>query len=293
MRLLNILKYIMSHPLIRRNKIGGILRFIKWQLTFRFSPYPILYPFTKKSTLIIKKGMTGATGNLYCGLHEFTDMGFLLHFLRPEDLFVDIGANVGSYTVLAAAHIGSKSISFEPVPHTFNHLVRNIAVNDINSRAQVFNMALGAQKGKIAFTSDLDTANHVAILGDRATIQVTVDTLDAILRQEERTMLIKIDVEGFETEVMNGAGNTLMNKDVQAIIIELNGSGDRYGYSERAIQSKLEHAGFSSYAYDPLKRVLTKSVVSGDHNSIYIRDVDFVKKRLKEADFIEILNQRF
>ena len=45
-------------------------------------------------------GMTGATGNVYCGLHEFEDMALVLHALRPRDLFVDVGANVGSYTVL-------------------------------------------------------------------------------------------------------------------------------------------------------------------------------------------------
>ena len=293
MRLLSILKYIVSHPLIRKNKTGGILRFIKWQLTFRFSPYPILYPFTKKSTLVINKGMTGATGNLYCGLHEFADMGFLLHFLRPDDLFVDIGANVGSYTVLASAHVGAKSISFEPVPRTFSYLIRNIAVNGINVQVQVYNMALGAKKGTIAFTSDLDTANHVAIAGDQATIEVSVDTLDAFLAEEERTILIKIDVEGFETEVMNGADNTLLNKSLQAIIIELNGTGERYGYSENAIQRKLEQAGFTCYAYDPFNRELTKSIGPGAHNSIYIRDVDRVKERLAGADFVEILNERF
>jgi hypothetical protein len=50
-------------------------------------------------------GMTGATGNLYVGLHEFEEMAFLLHFLRPGDLFADVGANVGSYTILAAVAV--------------------------------------------------------------------------------------------------------------------------------------------------------------------------------------------
>jgi len=43
------------------------------------------------------------------------DMGFLLHFLRKDDLFLDVGANIGSYTVLAGGAVGAKSISFEPV----------------------------------------------------------------------------------------------------------------------------------------------------------------------------------
>ena len=46
--------------------------------------------------------MTGATGNIYCGLHEFIELTFLLHLLRPNDLSLNIGANVGSYIILAA-----------------------------------------------------------------------------------------------------------------------------------------------------------------------------------------------
>ena len=51
--------------------------------------------------------MIGATGNLFCGLHEIEDMGFVLHFLRSDDIFLDVGVNVGTYTVLAAGVAGS------------------------------------------------------------------------------------------------------------------------------------------------------------------------------------------
>ena len=53
--------------------------------------------------------MTGATGNIYCGLYEFLDMAFLLHFLRNGDLFGDIGSNIGSYTVLATGLRSTKA----------------------------------------------------------------------------------------------------------------------------------------------------------------------------------------
>jgi hypothetical protein len=47
-------------------------------------------------------GMTGATQNIYVGLQEFVDIMLTLHFLRKGDLFLDMGANVGSYTILAS-----------------------------------------------------------------------------------------------------------------------------------------------------------------------------------------------
>ncbi len=59
--------------------------------------------------------MTGATGNIYAGLHEFDDMAFFLHLLRPEDMFADVGSNIGSYTILASGVVGAKSVAFEPV----------------------------------------------------------------------------------------------------------------------------------------------------------------------------------
>jgi len=80
MNIVSLLKFITSHPLNEKNKTKAVIRFLKWQINLRLNPYPIVYQFTEKSQLIIKAGMTGATGNLYCGLHEFADMSFLIHF---------------------------------------------------------------------------------------------------------------------------------------------------------------------------------------------------------------------
>ena len=57
--------------------------------------------------------MYGATGNIYCGLHDFEEMSFLMHFLRAGDVFADVGVNVGAYSMLAAS-VGARAIAFEP-----------------------------------------------------------------------------------------------------------------------------------------------------------------------------------
>lgn len=69
---------------------------------------------------------------IYMGLHEFENMAFLLHFLRKEDLFFDIGADIGSYTILASGHVGAHTFAFEPIPSTFQSLANNVAINRIN-----------------------------------------------------------------------------------------------------------------------------------------------------------------
>jgi FkbM family methyltransferase len=252
-------------------------------------PYPIVYPFTEKSKLIIQKGMTGATGNLYCGLHEYCDMSFLLHFLRKGDTFADIGANIGSYTILASAHVGAKIFAFEPVGSTFLHLLDNIAINRLQNNVITFNVALGSSKGTIDFTSSLDTTNHVANENEVDTISVPVETLDDALENQQCPSLLKIDVEGFETEVLIGGNEILKNKELKAIIIELNGSGKRYGYDEQNIHKMLIELNFKPFLYNPEERTLTSINEYGTHNTIYIRDIDFVQNRLKSADKFKIL----
>jgi FkbM family methyltransferase len=232
--------------------------------------------------------MTGATGNLYCGLHEFEDMLFLLHFLRKNDLFMDVGANIGSYTILASSHVFANTISIEPVPSTFNHLVKNVFINSSQERVEMKNIALGSKKGSVDFTSNFDTVNHVATKADTDTIQVSVEKLDDILLDKEVPILIKIDVEGFETEVLNGAAKSILSNELKAIIVELNGSGLRYGYDENLIHEKLLVCGFKPYRYCPINRALTLVQTFGKHNTIYIRDIGFVIERLHNAEKVKI-----
>lgn len=227
--------------------------------------------------------------NLYCGLHEYNDMGFLLHFLREEDFFIDIGANVGSYTVLASSHVGANSFSFEPVPATFSRLASNLLINQIHNKVTAFNIALGSEVGSINFTSSFDTVNHVANNGEVDTILVPIETLDNILQHEKTPILLKIDVEGFETEVIKGASKTLRQEDLKAIIIELNGSGARYNYDEKTIHQTLINLDFRPFQYDPKWRRLTSANTFGSHNTIYIRDADFVQRRVSTASKIRIL----
>jgi len=290
MSLVSLLKFITNHPLNRNHKIKAISRFAKWQINTRLNPYPVVYSYTDKTKLIIQRSMTGATGNLYCGLHEFNDMGFLLHFLRRDDLFVDIGANIGSYTVLAAGHVGASVVSIEPVPKTFEHLQNNISINQVANKVVAYNLALGNEKGQISFTSTLDTMNHVATASEANTIEVPVDTLDAIMEKEKEPVLLKIDVEGFETNVLKGASQTLSRKNLKAIIIELNGSGAKYGYDERLLHEKLLENNYHPYQYNPFERELTAIDTFGTHNTIYIKDPAFVRERVKEADKLKILD---
>jgi len=292
MLIFKILKLIVSHPLNKKRKINAVVRFVKWQINSKLNPYPIIFPFAEKSKLIIWKGLTGATGNLYCGLHEFQDMAFVLHFLRDSDTFIDIGANIGSYTILGASEVGAETISIEPIPDTFKILEENIIINKINNKVKSLNIGVGGEKGLLKFTKSLDTTNHVAKNDEKNTIDVPVEKFDDIIDLKKPT-LVKIDVEGFETEVLNGMSSSLSNDNLKAIIIELNGAGKRYGYNDDDIHKKLLSHKFSAFKYEPFIRKLEKIEGYGTHNTIYIKDVEFAKGRIMTAKRIKIRNQDF
>jgi len=162
-RLFNIFSFIGNHPIAGRNKFSAYKRFLNWQIIQTILPKPRVCKFVEDSVLLIEKEMRGATGNIYCGLLEFEDMAFVLHFLRPGDLMGDIGANVGAYTVLAAKNSGANVVSIEPVPDTFLHLEKNVNLNNIVHLTTLLNCGAASKNGELEFTQELDVVNHVAI----------------------------------------------------------------------------------------------------------------------------------
>lgn len=296
MALLRVLRFITAHPLNRGRKLEAIQRFAKWQLGTRLISGSIVVDWVNGSRFLLRRGETGLTGNLYTGLHEFADMGFLLHALRDSDLFVDVGANVGSYTILACAAIGARCYAFEPVPSTYARLLENVHLNSVQDRATCLNVAVGAEAGRVACTSDSDTMNHVIAASEscQQVVHVDVTTLDSTLADESPTIL-KIDVEGYEASVLQGAQRTLARPSLQAIIMELNGSGRRYGVDESQLAQTLFDHGFQAYAYDPLQRILTKlerrTFSAG--NTLFIRDEALVSARLRSAPRVSVLGKQF
>lgn len=281
--LANIAKFIAKHPLTCDRKLQAYARFIRWQVKGRLRD-EIVVPWVEGTKLAVRHGMAGATGNIYCGLHEFQDMAFALHFLRSEDLFIDIGANIGSYTVLASGVRGAKTIAFEPDPSAFAALQRNLALNELSSVVTARQCALGSCDGVVQFTIGLDTMNHVSRNATERTRNVTVETLDNALAGTSPN-LIKLDVEGFESEVVGGAENVLSNPKLRAIITE---------DSSYPVTAMLTKCGFAKFYYDPFTRRLSRRQNQyQSHNTLFLREHDAVQRTLIEAKPFQVLDKRF
>jgi len=289
--ILNVVKFVTGHPLNKHREVRALFEFAKWQIGSRLVPGAVVFDWINGSRFLVRRGETGLTGNVYAGLHEFADMAFLLHFLRKEDVFIDVGANVGSYTILASAAVGCNAYAFEPIPATFQRLTANLRLNNLDDRVNALNVGIGSSVCEMAFTVGLDTVNHVVSIGEDSTnsVLVKVAPLDQVLIGESPTM-IKIDVEGYETPALEGATHTLRSPSLKVVIMELNGSGSRYGYDEAKILELMLDLGFESFSYDPFRRILTnlkgKNLSSG--NTLFLRDHQFVCDRLDSAPKIVI-----
>ena len=280
------LQSVANHPLKRDHKWRAIREFCVAQVAARLFTGDVLVPFPNQTCLVVSPRMKGGAHFISPGLCEFDDMSFVTHFLRPNDLFADVGANIGAYTVLASGVAGARTVAFEPNPSTFRYLELNALLNDLSEKVQLLNAAVGRKPGRLHMTQNLGTENHICqdttAAGASGSIEVEVNTLDTVFAAQPPALL-KMDVEGFETEALGGAGQLLSHPGLLAMIVERGGMATRYGGDERALHEQIRKQGFSPCAYSALERRLFSVAPETIGNLIYVRDPAQVQARLKEG----------
>ncbi|MFT7220897.1 MAG: FkbM family methyltransferase [Candidatus Azotimanducaceae bacterium] len=270
------LRFIAAHPLTQNQQSKARWRFLKWQVVSRFSSDRLVVPWLHGLRLSVQRGDTGLTGNIYCGLHEFWEMMFALHYLLPGDLFIDAGANLGAYSLLAAGIAGTDVLAVEPIPATYRRLSDNIALNQLDKRITAHQVGLADQPGTLRFSNLADSAvNRVVSNGG---IEVPVTTLDGLLG-DKTPGLVKLDVEGFEEAVLAGASNLL--DQGCPILMETLERRDFY------LALMGEH-GYRPSVYEPFSRQLLPADTI-TNNTLFIRDMAHCEDRIRNAKPISVL----
>jgi FkbM family methyltransferase len=164
--------------------------------------------------------------------------------LVPGDVFVDVGANIGSYSIWAGEH-GAEVIALEPATDTFALLDENVALNQYP--IATLRAAAGASCGVARFTSGRDCVNH---LDPEGPVDVAMVTVDSII--QGRTIAgMKIDVEGYEIEVLRGCEEALSERRIKLIQLEWNElSLSACGTDRRPVADLLARHGYGLYRPD-------------------------------------------
>ena len=178
-------------------------------------------------------------------------------FLRPEDHFLDVGANTGLHTLLASTRITLGRITcVEPDPRNLERLRRTIELNRI-SNAEILPVDASDAPGRVAL-EDGDVFTRIAPGGGGAGAARVVESvrLDTALGSGARIDFCKIDVEGAEWQVLKGMTGLMERDALPVLAFEFNGCLRAYGHSEAAFLSWLNGHGYEVAAYDHDRRSL-------------------------------------
>lgn len=181
-----------------------------------------------------------------------------LRSMQAGEVLVDVGANVGMYSVFAAMVRGVRVIAFEPESQNYALLNRNIALNQLSGTVTAYPLALSDRSGADAlYLSDFSEGGSCHSFGEQVGFDLKPRAsafsqgafsvpLDQLVSAGSVPVPdhIKLDVDGFEHKVLAGAAQTLKNPKVKSVLIELNTHLEEH---RQAIQ-RLEAHGFS---YDP------------------------------------------
>lgn len=230
-------------PMLRRLPIYGV---------FDVTGYGISFRYRADSRDLIGRDI------FWSGLEaiEPETLAFLVPRLDGQTLFVDAGANTGLFTIIAGVKGALHIVSAEPVRQVFDCLVANVAVNGLSERTTLLAKALGNKDGEATLTvprGDVFPTSSSLIVGgwrgapgqEMAVPTVRLDTaLDEIapeVMDRVSRIVAKIDVEGFELEVLEGFTHYLESHPVE-ILFEANDAKFL-----RPVRDFLEARGFAVF----------------------------------------------
>jgi FkbM family methyltransferase len=195
--------------------------------------------------------------SIYLGTYERKETRLVRRYLRPGMTVVDVGANVGYYTLLAARRVGAggQVFAFEPSAYAADLLERTVQANRL-TQVRVVRSGLGSRPGEARLAIPAPGNHTPSMLGTEQgpATTVAVTTLDQSLTDFgiERVDLLKLDVEGYEPQVLAGGAAALAAGRVGAILCELNDPWLRHaGTDAQALYDTLLQAGFVDFCAEP------------------------------------------
>lgn len=275
-------------PIIRQQKLSAWKRRIGRRSEFIKQVYPdvrmVLY-----ADCILSQA-------IFVDNFEWQEIKFITHFLKTSDCFIDIGSNFGLYALIAAKKVGRKGrvFAFEPASKTFARLERNIRLNHVknilpsrvalSSSPGMLPMSI-SQDGHDAWNSLTMPARGEHYLSE----MVQTITLDDFVKEKglmEGIKMIKIDVEGWEKEVVRGGLATLSAEWAPVLQVEFSEPAlIAAGTSSSDLISFLENLGYKMYRYLGKTERLLAFEHKGeplDRNLYAIKDLEMVRRVLSE-----------
>jgi FkbM family methyltransferase len=199
------------------------------------------------------------------GLYEPGIIWFLKEHLHKGDIFCDIGAYIGDTACIASRFVGDEGYvyAFEPSLDNYKMLYENIRRNNLRN-VKSFRIALGSEKSvaNISIRTSLNRGADSLVpkkIEDKSCEITSVTSIDLLVENQDMKIpnLIKIDVEGYELEVLKGARNLLKSKQAPILSLEYIRSFSRVGYNVKEIYEFIKNVN-DYYIYEFKKGIRIK-----------------------------------
>ena len=242
---------VYSHPNNQGKIFLTTLRLIWWMINRHFLKLNVIVEMLPGAKLICDPKSSYGSLVFYNSLPEYAEQMFMYQYVQANDKVVDVGAHIGSETVLLGSKLtGGRMYSFEPTPSVKPLLVANIGINNLHDRVVVEDMAVSDHVGSTKFY--LSTESEVNSLhnheGSKA-ISIKTTTLDSYAKKLkiDHIHVLKIDVEGHELAVISGSKSLLSKNNIDVIVFEVNDqSGSCYQANLKA-RELLTRSGYKLY----------------------------------------------
>lgn len=209
-----------------------------------------------------------------------TDESFFRTYLTPGDVVVDVGANIGFQTLIASTIVGEpgRVVAIEAHPETYKALRGNIKINR-RGNVETYNLAIGRQQGQVVF-SDKRQDDRNAVVADGRGVSVEMKRLDDLNIEASTIALLKIDVEGYEKFVLEGA-DRLLEKTLCVHYESFQRHFQEFGYDCVQLNEMINARGFHLFRFKQgkLTSIEPSHISETVENIVGLRDMDDYKQR--------------
>jgi FkbM family methyltransferase len=207
---------------------------------------------------------------IYCGTYDREETKWLKDILKPGMIFVDVGANIGHYSLIASTLVGDKGevFSFDPSKYAYDKLGETILNNGITN-IHAFNSGLGdIESEKVLYDQLKDTHSPSFLISSTGTSMgvMKITTLDRFTKEHRINFIdmIKIDAEGYEPNILMGSTRLLKENRIYYLLIEINEGWLRLNNTS----SKVLHDTVVSHGFKQVKAVYEP----GYSNRLYVNE---------------------
>jgi len=281
-----------SHPYNLNHPFWAILRWTKWNVKKRIykGPWTEKIWGGKKSHF-----WPDSDQSMYLARNwvmDWDEFNFIRKYISSSDNVIDVGANIGVYVIWVSQFLDErgKIVAFEPDPVNYERLKAQINLNRIKF-ARAEKMALSNKKGVLKMSSGKNGENHV-VSGKQQKYshklnEVKCTILDSYVDKMgmENIDFLKIDVEGFEKYVLEGAKNVLSSDCVDVVQLEVNNQSKKFQIEKTEGAKMLKKFGYDPFIYrhekNSIDRLSASSLSRKNHiNVLFSKNVDKIGKKV-------------